>query len=118
MPAWRLQRISRDARPLWLLFGCGLLIAAVGELGLTYYDFGTHIHTQTQALNSDFFFFAYGIPVMLAICARSTDADLRIFAWLDGAQALIAAMLAYLQLFSVYRRMPIPRRSPRPISCI
>ncbi|HET6218631.1 MAG TPA: hypothetical protein VFE27_16530, partial [Acidobacteriaceae bacterium] len=92
---------SREGRPLWLLFGCGLLIAAIGELGLTYNDFGTHIHTQTQALNSDFFFFAYAIPVMLAICSRSTDAGLKSFAWLDGAQALIAAMLAYLQLFSV-----------------
>ncbi len=91
---------SREARPLWLLFGCGLLVAAIGELGLTYYDFGTHIHTQAQALNSDFFFFAYAIPVMLAICSRSTDTGLS-FAWLDGAQALIAAMLAYLQLFSV-----------------
>src|ERR1700677_5001820 len=94
-------RESPETKPLWLLFGCGLLIAAVGELGLTYYDFGTHIHTQTQALNSDFFFFAYAIPVMLAICSRSTDAGLKSFAWLDGAQALIAAMLAYLQLFSV-----------------
>jgi signal transduction histidine kinase/CheY-like chemotaxis protein len=92
---------STEARPLWLLFGCGLLVAAVGELGLTYSDFGTHIHTQTQALNSDFFFFAYAIPVMLAICSRSTDAGLKSFAWLDGVQALIAAMLAYLQLFSV-----------------
>jgi signal transduction histidine kinase/CheY-like chemotaxis protein len=94
-------RESPETRPLWLLFGCGLLIAAVGELGLTYYDFGTHIHTQTEALNSDFFFFAYAIPVMLAICSRGTDAGLKSFAWLDGAQALIAAMLAYLQLFSV-----------------
>jgi hypothetical protein len=94
-------RESPETRPLWLLFGCGLLIAAVGELGLTYYDFGTHIHTQTQALNSDFFFFAYAIPVMLAICSRSTDAGLKSFAWLDGAQALIATMLAYLQLFSL-----------------
>jgi hypothetical protein len=68
---------------------------------LTYYDFGTQIHTPTQAINSDFFFFAYGIPVMLAICSRSTDAGLKIFAWLDGAQVLLAAMLAYLQLFSV-----------------
>jgi signal transduction histidine kinase/ActR/RegA family two-component response regulator len=91
---------SPEARPLWLLFGCGLLVAAVGELGLTYNDFGTHVHTQTQALNSDFFFFAYAIPVMLAICSRSTDSGLKSFAWLDGAQALIAAMLAYLQLFS------------------
>jgi signal transduction histidine kinase/CheY-like chemotaxis protein len=94
-------RESPETKPLWLLFGCGLLVAAVGELGLTYHDFGTHIHTQTQALNSDFFFFAYAIPVMLAICSRSTDAGLKSFAWLDGAQALIAAMLAYLQLFSV-----------------
>src|SRR5271156_3437126 len=94
-------RESPEARPLWLLFGCGLLVAAVGELGLTYYDFGTHIHTQTQALNSDFFFFAYAIPVLLAICSRDTDAGLKIFVWLDGAQALIAAILAYLQLFSV-----------------
>jgi signal transduction histidine kinase len=92
---------SPETRPSWLLFGCGLLIAAVGQLGLTYYDFGTQIRTQTQAINSDFFYFAYGIPVMLAICSRSTDAGLKIFAWLDGAQALIAAMLAYLLLFSV-----------------
>jgi signal transduction histidine kinase/CheY-like chemotaxis protein len=94
-------RETPEVRPLWLLFGCGLLVAAVGELGLTYYDFGTHIHAQTQALNSDFFFFAYAIPVMLAICSRGTDAGLKSFAWLDGAQALIATMLAYLQLFSV-----------------
>jgi signal transduction histidine kinase/DNA-binding response OmpR family regulator len=91
---------SPETRPLWLLFGCGLLLVVVGQLGWTYYDFAIQIHTQTLANNSDFFFFAYGIPVMLAICSRGTDAGLRIFAWLDGAQALIAAMLAYLQLFS------------------
>jgi signal transduction histidine kinase/CheY-like chemotaxis protein len=105
-------RESPEARPLWLLFGCGLLVAAVGELGLTYYDFGAHIHTQAQALNSDFFFFAYAIPVMLAICSRSTEASPKSFAWFDGAQALIAAMLAYLQLFSV---LPSHGR-PEPIS--
>jgi signal transduction histidine kinase/CheY-like chemotaxis protein len=93
-------REPSEARPLWLLFGCGLLVAAIGELGLTYHDFGSHMHTQTQALNSDFFFFAYAIPIMLAICSRSTDAGLKSFAWLDGAQAIIAAMLTYLQLFS------------------
>ena len=94
-------RESPETRPLWLLFGCGLLIAAVGQLGVTYYDLATHIHPQTQALNTDFFFFAYAIPIMLAICSRGTGAGLKSFAWLDGAQALIAAMLAYLQLFSV-----------------
>ena len=91
---------SEETRPPWLLFGSGLLLAAVVQLGLTYYSFATHIQSQTEALNYDFFFFAYGIPVMLAICSRNTDAGLKIFAWLDGAQALIAAMLAYLQIFS------------------
>jgi signal transduction histidine kinase/DNA-binding response OmpR family regulator len=92
---------TQETRPLWLLLACGLFFAVVGQVGLTYYDFATNIHTQTRAFHFDFFFFAYGIPVMLAICSRSTDAGLKVFAWLDGAQALIAAMLAYLQLFSV-----------------
>jgi signal transduction histidine kinase/CheY-like chemotaxis protein len=92
---------TEETRPLWLLLACGLLFAVVGQVGLTYYDFATNIHTQTRAFHFDFFFFAYGIPVMLAICSRSTDAGLKVFAWLDGVQALIAVMLAYLQLFSV-----------------
>jgi signal transduction histidine kinase/DNA-binding response OmpR family regulator len=94
-------RDSPETRPLWLLLACGLLLAVVGQVGLTYYEFATNIHTQTQASHFDFFYFAYGIPVMLAICSRSTDSGLKIFAWLDGAQAVIAAMLAYLQLFSI-----------------
>jgi hypothetical protein len=88
---------SPETRPLWLLFGCGLLVAAVGELGLTYYDFGTHIHTQGQALNSDFFFFAYAIPVMLAICSRGTDAGLKSMArWGSSAHRNHARILAAL----------------------
>jgi signal transduction histidine kinase/CheY-like chemotaxis protein len=92
---------TQETRPLWLLLACGLFFAVVGQVGLTYYDFATNIHTQTRAFHFDFFFFAFGIPIMLAICSRSTDAGLKVFAWLDAAQALIAAMLAYLQLFSV-----------------
>ena len=91
---------SPETRPLWLLLGLGFLLATVGQIVATYYDLATQIHTQTHALNSDFFFFAYGIPILLAICSRGSDAGLKIFAWLDGAQGLIAAMLAYLQLFS------------------
>jgi signal transduction histidine kinase/DNA-binding response OmpR family regulator len=91
---------SIEIRPLWLLFGGGLLLAAIGQLGFTFHYYSSHVVIQTQAINFDFFFFAYGIPIMLAICSRSTDAGLKAFPWLDGAQALIAATLAYLQLFS------------------
>ena len=90
-----------ETRSLWLLFGSGLAIAVVGELLLTYYDLGTHLHIQTEARQADFFFFAYGIPVLLAICERGQNAGLKLFAWLDGAQAVIAALLSYLQMFSV-----------------
>jgi signal transduction histidine kinase/DNA-binding response OmpR family regulator len=107
-------RGSPETRPLWFLFGSGLLLAAVGEIGLAYYDFTTHEPTQSQALSSNFFFFAYGIPVLLAICSRSTDARLKSFAALDVAQALIAAMLAYLKLFSI---LPSHVR-PEPVSAI
>ena len=92
---------SAETRPLWLILGSSFLLVAVGQLGSTYHAFATQMHTQTRAMNYDFFFFASGIPIMLVICTRGTDAGLKTFAWLDGAQALIAAMLAYLQLFSV-----------------
>jgi signal transduction histidine kinase/CheY-like chemotaxis protein len=90
-----------EARSLWLLFGTGLSLAAVGELALTYNDLANHLPVQTEAQKSDFFFFVYGIPVLLAICARGQDTGLKAFAWLDGMQAAIAAMLSYLQIFSV-----------------
>jgi signal transduction histidine kinase/CheY-like chemotaxis protein len=91
---------SQETKPLWLLFGCGLTLAAIGQFGFTYHFSATYEQTQTTAINFDFFFVAYAIPIMLAICSRSTDAGLKSFAWLDGVQAVIAALLAYLQLFS------------------
>jgi signal transduction histidine kinase/CheY-like chemotaxis protein len=91
---------SQETKPLWLLFGCGLLLAAIGQSGFTYHYFATYEQTQTRAINFDFFFFAWGIPIMLAICARSTDTGVKLFAWLDGVEAIIAGLLAYLQLFS------------------
>jgi signal transduction histidine kinase/CheY-like chemotaxis protein len=107
-------RESPETRSLWLLFGSSFLLVAVGQVGSTYNDLATHSHTQTQAMNSDFFFFACGIPILLAICSRRTDAGLKTFAWLDGTQALIAAMLTYLQLFSV-----LPSHAgPEPISAL
>jgi signal transduction histidine kinase/CheY-like chemotaxis protein len=89
-----------ETKPLWLLFGGGLLLAAIGQMGFTYHYFETYEQTQTRAVNFDFFYFAWGIPLMLAICSRSTEGGLKVFAWLDGVEALIAALLAYLQLFS------------------
>jgi signal transduction histidine kinase/CheY-like chemotaxis protein len=103
---------GKETRPLWLLLGSGFFLATVGQLGWTYSAAVANLHVRTQAFNFDFFFFAYGIPILLAICSRDKDAGLKTFVWLDGAQALIASILAYLLLFSV---LPSYAR-PRPIS--
>ena len=103
-----------QTRPLWLLLSSGFGLAATGQVGLTFYELTGHRHTQTQSFNFDFLFFAYGIPVLLAICSREKDVGLKTFAWLDGVQSLIAALLAYLLLFSV---LP-PYARPKPISAL
>jgi hypothetical protein len=99
---------SSETRPLWLLLGGGFLLATVGQLAWTYSAYAAHLRTHPKAFNGDFFFFVYGIPILLAICSRDKDADFRTFIWLDGAQALIAAALAYLLLFSA-----LPSHAPR-----
>ena len=93
---------GRETRPLWLLLGAGFFSGHgwVSWDGLTF-AFAAQMRIRTQAFNFDFFFFAYGIPILLAICSRDKDVGLKTFAWLDGAQALIAGILAYLLLFSV-----------------
>jgi signal transduction histidine kinase/CheY-like chemotaxis protein len=100
---------GKETRPLWLLLGAGFLLATVGQLGWTYSAFAAQLHIRIQAFNFDFFFFAYGIPILLAICSREKDAGLKTFAWLDGSQAFIAFMLAYLLLFSVLPSYAQPR---------
>src|SRR5271168_514217 len=67
---------SPETRPLWLLLACGLLLAVLGQVGLTYYDFATNIHTQTGGFRFDFSSFAYGIPVMLAMGSRNIEPGL------------------------------------------
>jgi hypothetical protein len=101
-----------ETRPLWLLLGGGFLLATVGQLAWTYSAYAAHLRIHSRAFNGDFFFFVYGIPILLAICSRDKDAGLRTFVWLDGAQALIAAMLAYLLLFSVLPSHAPPRPIP------
>jgi len=103
---------GNETSSLWALLGAGIFLATVGQLGFTYAAFVADLHTHTRAFHADFFFFAYGIPILLAICSRERDAELRTFVWLDGAQACIAAILAYPLLFSV---LPASSR-PRPIS--
>jgi hypothetical protein len=91
---------SSETRKLWILLGSAFLLSMIGQVGATYYDFVSRAQTQTAALNSDYLFFVYGIPILLAVCSGDKDAGLRSLAWLDAAQAAVAGVLAYLQIFS------------------
>jgi diguanylate cyclase (GGDEF)-like protein len=91
---------SADARKLWLLLGFAFLLSAAGQFFATYHELSTGNNTQTTAINPDFLFFAYGIPILLAVCSGSNEEGLRSLLWLDAAQATIAATLTYVQIFS------------------
>ena len=56
---------------------------------------------ETTASLPDFFFLVYGIPILLAISFTDDEADLRVLFWLDGAQAIVAAILIYFQIYSI-----------------
>lgn len=88
------------ARKLWLLLGFGFLLSTLGQFFATYYEISTGKNTQTTAISPDFLFFAYGIPILLAVCSGSNEEGLRSLLWLDAAQATIAATLTYVQIFS------------------
>jgi hypothetical protein len=60
---------GKETKPLWLLLGAGFLLATVGQLGWTCSAFAAHLRIRIEAFNFDFFFFAYGIPILLAICS-------------------------------------------------
>ncbi len=91
---------GEESRPLWFLLGSGFLLAIMGQVGWTYSASTANIHIQTKAFHFDFFYLIYCIPILLAICSRDKDAGLKTFAWLDGAQAVVATLLAYLLLFT------------------
>lgn len=91
---------AAESRNLWVLLALAFILSMTGQISSTYDEVTIRNHTQTTALTSDFLFFLYGIPILLAICSGSHTGALRLLGWLDGAEAVLAAGLAYLQIFS------------------
>ena len=50
---------------------------------------------------SDFAYFMYGAPLLLAISSVTHEHPSRTLQWLDAVQVLLAAYLAYTAIFSV-----------------
>jgi hypothetical protein len=94
------SRQNAETRVLWMLVACGFFLSIGGQIQDTY-DVLLHIPPTTTATMTDFFFLIYGIPILLAISFTNEEADLRVLFWLDGAQAIVAAVLIYFQIYSI-----------------
>lgn len=93
--AWRMRKLRVGLQ--WFLAGTGLALWAAGQSIYTYIDI--HHIPQTVALNSDLFFFLYGVPFLLAICSVVDQPLLRSLLITDLAQALVVAWLVQSELF-------------------
>ena len=94
------SRQNAETRALWILVASGFFLSIAGQIEDTY-DVLRNIQPTTTATMADFFFLIYGIPVLLAISFTNEEANLRVLFWLDGAQAIVAAVLIYFQIFSI-----------------
>ncbi len=99
-------------RLLWTLLCAALLIWEAGILFAAWEDLFQHI-SITVAYFSDFLFFGFGVPVLLAISSPADGEQITLFFWLDGLQALMTAFLAYVAIFSV---VPFTHQPLQPLS--
>lgn len=93
------SRENPETRALWILVACGFFLSIGGQIQDSY-DI-LLVQQPSTATMADFFFLIYGIPILLAISFTNEEADLGVLFWLDGAQAIVAAILIYFQIYSV-----------------
>jgi diguanylate cyclase (GGDEF)-like protein len=96
---WRLLT-SSYTRLLWAFFSAGLFLWSCGMLLSAWEDLFQHT-PFSLAFFSDFVYFLYGIPILLAISTPAENARLSVFIWIDGLQAMLTACLVYVVVFSV-----------------
>jgi diguanylate cyclase (GGDEF)-like protein len=109
---WRAGFTSSRARLTWILFSVGLLFWTIGILLSAWEELFQHV-SASVAFFSDFAFFLYGVPILLAISSPAEEQRIPLFIWLDGLQAILTAYLTYITLFAV---VPFTTRTIHPIS--
>jgi diguanylate cyclase (GGDEF)-like protein len=109
---WRIVAEEPESRSSWILLAAGLFLWTCGIFLSAWEDLLQHI-PQSAAWFSDFSFFLYGVPVLLAISSASAKQNIPFFVWMDTAQALLTGFLFYVSVFSV---MPFAATPLEPIS--
>jgi diguanylate cyclase (GGDEF)-like protein len=93
---WRSMQSSGAMRTKWNFAAIGLALWTVGQLTYSYEGSSP----LKSALPSDFYFFLYGIPLLLAISSSKEDHEYTSLMVLDSLQAVLAVCLAYVELFA------------------
>lgn len=109
----RCARLSAPGivRTGWGLFAAAMLFWSVGMALSAWQDLSGQVASDATYF-SDFAYFMYGAPLLLAISSVSEQHPSRSLQWLDAVQVLLAAYLAYTAIFSV---SPFAQRSIAPI---
>jgi diguanylate cyclase (GGDEF)-like protein len=96
----------------WRLIAIAFLLWAVATATSVVSEFIAHA-SQRFATIDDFFYFFYGVPILLAIAAPDDTQSTRLFFWLDGLQSAILGLLAFVAFFHA---VPFTRTGFHPIS--
>jgi diguanylate cyclase (GGDEF)-like protein len=111
--AWRYIRCRGAAKTRWGLLSLGITFWFIGQLTFTYLDSFLHMRQDT-ALFSDFYFFIYGIPILLALASANQEEHSTLLLIIDSFQALLAILLSSQLLF--FRTLTI--NHPEPLSTL
>jgi diguanylate cyclase (GGDEF)-like protein len=99
--SFRLARRGADALQLnWALVCAGVSCWCVGVVLSGWADAIEHTSGEVAA-GSDFFFFIYGVPILLAVSLPAPQQRTAFYLVIDGIQAAIAGLLAYIQILGL-----------------
>jgi diguanylate cyclase (GGDEF)-like protein len=109
---WRAQHCPPSMRRNWGLFTAALALWSIATLFAVNEHLFLHA-VPTAAAIDDFFYFFYGVPILLAIAAPDDSQPDSLFFWFDGFQAAAVGFLAYIALFAAIPFSGVP---PHPMS--
>ena len=95
------------ARNGWTLLAAAMLLWSTGMALSAWQDLSGQVASSTTYF-SDFAYFMYGAPILLAISSIGEQHPSRTLQWLDAAQIVLAGYLAYIAIFNV---SPFDQRS-------
>ena len=109
---WHGRASAVRTRLLWMLLCTALALWGIGILFAAQEDLSLY-NPMAGADFSDFLFFLYGMPVLLAISSPTEGERSSAFIWLDAIQVVMTALLIYVAAFSV---LPFAHRGVHPLS--